>query len=60
MTLSIVQFPDKDMRDVPRALLPRTFLQVHRVPWSKEEGLLVWQAEDLALLALGRLPLGEA
>ncbi len=36
------------------------FLKVHRVPWEIEEGLLVWQAEDLALLAMGRLPLGVA
>lgn len=36
------------------------FLQIHKVPWLKEEGLLVWQAEDLTLLKLGRLPLGVA
>lgn len=36
------------------------FLQVHRVPWNKEEGLLVMQNEDLALLAMHRLPLGVA
>lgn len=37
-----------------------SFLQVHHVPWLKEEGMLVWQAEDLARLAMGRLPLGVA
>lgn len=36
------------------------FLQVHRVPWLKEEGLLVWQNEDLAKLAMSRLPLAVA
>lgn len=36
------------------------FLKRFRVPWEKEEGLLVWQAEDLALLALGRLPMAVA
>lgn len=36
------------------------FLKLHRVPWEKEEGLLVMQNEDLALLALGRLPLAVA
>lgn len=41
-------------------LLQETFIKVNRVPWEKEEGLLVWQNEDLALLALGRLPLGVA
>lgn len=37
-----------------------TFLKLFHVPWEKEEGLLVWQAEDLTLLKMGRLPLGEA
>lgn len=36
------------------------FLTLHRVPFEKEEGLLVWQAQDLALLALGRLRLAVA
>lgn len=36
------------------------FLKLFRVPFEKEEGLLVWQNEDLALLAMGRLPLGVA
>lgn len=36
------------------------FIKFHRVPFEKEEGLLVWQAQDLALLALNRLPLGVA
>lgn len=40
--------------------LKHRFLTLHRVPFEKEEGLLVWQNEDLALLSLGRLPLGVA
>lgn len=36
------------------------FCRRYRVPWEKEEGLLVWVAEDLALVALYRLPLGVA
>lgn len=40
--------------------LKHRFLTLFRVPWEKEEGLLVWQNEDLVLLALDRLPLGVA
>lgn len=36
------------------------FCKAYSVPWFDETGLLVWQNEDLALLALGRLPLGVA
>ena len=36
------------------------FFKVCGVPWEKEEGLLVWQNEDLTLLAMGRLSLGVA
>lgn len=40
--------------------LHSAFLLIHKVPWLKEEGLLVFQNEDLALLAMGRLELGVA
>lgn len=32
-------------------ILGRNFLLIHKVPWQKEEGLLVWQNEDLAKYA---------
>lgn len=41
-------------------LKARNFVRVFNVTWEKEEGLLVWQNQDLTLLAMGRLPLGVA
>jgi len=36
------------------------FCKTFKVPWEKEEGLLVWVNEDMQLAALGRLRLAVA
>ena len=34
----------------------KAFCRLYRVPWEKEEGLLVWRDEDLAAKLRGLLP----